>query len=315
MKRLLFVDDEPNLLAGLRRMLRSQRKEWSMDFVEGGEEALLHLQKTPVDIIISDMRMPKMDGAQLLNEVHRQAPATARLCLSGFSDNGMVLRGLNSIHQYLNKPCESNRLIDILRKILESAAALPDSLPGRLSGIPCLPVALATRQQMRKVLGQEEPSLDDLSGLVELDLGLSCRLVQLVHSGFFGTPRHLESIDDACRLLGVGNLRKLSETLEASSLPELEEEWLRGLGQRARQVSRRATARAREQGLSARDCENARVRGALYGLSELACAACGWPVSQAGADRFLMNLWGLPAELSEPDSSAARIVGEIEELQ
>jgi len=69
MKNILFVDDEPVLLDGLRRSLRSMRNEWSITFAGSGEEALKVLEKAPFDVVVSDMRMPKMDGAQLLNEV------------------------------------------------------------------------------------------------------------------------------------------------------------------------------------------------------------------------------------------------------
>ena len=66
--RILFVDDEVNLLLGLRRMLRSQRDVWEVDFAEGGEEALAKLAEQPFDVLVSDMRMPGMDGAAFLSK-------------------------------------------------------------------------------------------------------------------------------------------------------------------------------------------------------------------------------------------------------
>jgi len=83
MKRILFVDDEPNILAGLKRQLRSQRKEWEMAFAESGEAALDMLSETPFDVVVSDMRMPGMDGAELLNRVKERYPETVRIILSG----------------------------------------------------------------------------------------------------------------------------------------------------------------------------------------------------------------------------------------
>ena len=69
MRRVLFVDDEPRILEGLRRMLRPQRHEWEMAFAPGGEAALAMMEASPFDVIVSDMRMPGMDGATLLCRV------------------------------------------------------------------------------------------------------------------------------------------------------------------------------------------------------------------------------------------------------
>jgi YesN/AraC family two-component response regulator len=82
-KRILFVDDEVNMLQGLRRMLNTMRHEWDMVFVESGQEALALLAQTPCDVIVSDMRMPGMDGVQLLTQVMERFPLTVRIILSG----------------------------------------------------------------------------------------------------------------------------------------------------------------------------------------------------------------------------------------
>lgn len=294
MNRLLFVDDEPNLLAGLRRMLRSERNQWEMEFAEGGEEALSKLQQQPVDIVISDMRMPRMDGAELLNQVQQRQPATARICLSGFSDGALIMRGLGSIHQYLNKPCDSSHLIQTVRNILEAGRLLPPLLHERLCALTCLPVAGDAIQSVQEELAREEPCLQQLGKLASYDLGLSCRLLQLVHSGFFGTPRHVESVEDACRLLGIAKLRKLCEIPDGFSSGNLDSDWLVELGQKAEYLSRRAYLLARESGLSPKECDYSRLAGALQGLPKLACAACSWPEVVPEAGLFLTRLWGLP---------------------
>ena len=82
-KRILFVDDEPMVLQGLQRMLRHMRTDWDMAFVESGSKALDLMAQTPCDVVVSDMRMPGMNGAELLNEVMKRHPKTVRLILSG----------------------------------------------------------------------------------------------------------------------------------------------------------------------------------------------------------------------------------------
>jgi YesN/AraC family two-component response regulator len=80
---ILFVDDEPNLIDGLRRMLRSFRQRWNIAFATSGSEALELMSQRPFDVIVSDMRMPGMDGRQLLEEVEKRHPQTVRVVLSG----------------------------------------------------------------------------------------------------------------------------------------------------------------------------------------------------------------------------------------
>ena len=85
-KRILFVDDEVMILKGLQLMLRSMRGEWEMEFVESAEAALRVLSQRTFDVIVSDMRMPGMNGAELLAEVMKRFPATVRLILSGYAN-------------------------------------------------------------------------------------------------------------------------------------------------------------------------------------------------------------------------------------
>ena len=79
MTRVLFVDDETRVLEGLQRMLRARRHEWEMVFADNGPSALEACDRLPFDVVVSDMRMPGMDGASLLSEVQRRHPDTVRI--------------------------------------------------------------------------------------------------------------------------------------------------------------------------------------------------------------------------------------------
>jgi DNA-binding NtrC family response regulator len=105
-KRILFVDDEAMTLQALERMLRPMRDEWEMEFVDSGQKALELMAQSPFDVIVSDMRMPGMNGAELLNEVMKRYPQTMRLILSAYPDQEMVMKCVGSTHQYLMKPCD-----------------------------------------------------------------------------------------------------------------------------------------------------------------------------------------------------------------
>jgi len=106
-KRILFVDDEPMVLKGLQRTLRKMRQEWDMAFTASGKEALDILDQQPMDVIVSDLKMPQMDGMQLLTEVKARHPHVARIILSGHLEHEMTLQSVQYAHQNLSKPCDA----------------------------------------------------------------------------------------------------------------------------------------------------------------------------------------------------------------
>ena len=132
-KRILFVDDESMVLSGLQRSLRLMRSEWEMVFAPGGNEALAAMDLQPFDIIVTDMRMPGMDGAQLLEEVQRRSPQTLRMVLSGQSDRETILRSVNPAHQFISKPCEGEELKSQVDPCLCPQGSLAKSGSARIS--------------------------------------------------------------------------------------------------------------------------------------------------------------------------------------
>src|ERR1700722_17073118 len=117
-RRILFVDDEPMLLSGLKRSLHAMRQEWDMTFVSGGHEALQAMAERPFDIVVTDMRMPVMDGAHLLEEIKIKYPQCLRFVLSGQADRDAILKTVNPAHQFLSKPCEGAELKKRLTRAL-----------------------------------------------------------------------------------------------------------------------------------------------------------------------------------------------------
>jgi response regulator RpfG family c-di-GMP phosphodiesterase len=116
---VLCVDDEPNILSALRRTLRTGG--WRVLTAGSGAEALQMLATEAVDIVISDMRMPEMDGAVLLEQVHARWPETIRLLLTGHADTDAAIAAINRgrIFRYLSKPWDDGELHSILRQGLQ----------------------------------------------------------------------------------------------------------------------------------------------------------------------------------------------------
>jgi CheY-like chemotaxis protein len=137
MKRILFVDDEQNVLFGVRRMLHDVRDRWDMEFVTSGEAALLACKERSFDVLVSDLRMAGMDGAELLERVRDQFPGTARMILSGYSEPALAARAALVADRVLAKPCDPRELKDAIERLsvvqdifcTPSGGAAIDSIP------------------------------------------------------------------------------------------------------------------------------------------------------------------------------------------
>ena len=211
MKTLLFVDDEPRLLQGLQRLLRPMRHEWDMNFVESGAQALAFMATQPVDILISDMMMPGMDGSQLLNEVLKRHPQTVRIILSGQAGPEAILRLVGPAHQYLSKPCDPEEL----RKAITRSLALRDllgnerlkQLATRIKNLPILP---ALQNQLTEELRKDSPSVERVGEIISRDIGMTVKILQLVNSAFFGLAQPVNNPTEAAVYLGLNTIRSLA---------------------------------------------------------------------------------------------------------
>lgn len=328
MKTLLFVDDEAKVLQGLQRQLRLMRHEWDMHFVDGGLPALAFMAEHPVDVIVSDMIMPCMDGSQLLSEVSQRHPSTVRIVLSGHAEREAVMRLIGPAHQYLSKPCNA----DELREAVARAFALRDMLVNdRLkklaTRLKCLPVLPTLYKQLTEELRNDEPSLDRVGEIIFRDIGMTAKILQLVNSAFFGLPQPVSNPADAIMYLGLSTLRSLvlsmqvfsqfdQKACELFSLDVLERHsWLTGVS--ARRI-------ARYERRDAKFLDQCFLAGLLHDIGELilatslgkeygdvlhAAKAQNRPVWQVEAEHFgashadvgayLLALWGLPNPIIE----------------
>jgi HD-like signal output (HDOD) protein/CheY-like chemotaxis protein len=209
-RRILFVDDDQNVLAGLRNLLRKQRDLWEMLFSGGGIEALAEMEKAPVDVIVTDMRMPGMDGGTLLRHVKDLYPSTVRIVLSGYADRLAVARVVAVAHQFLSKPAEA----DTVRAVIERACGLQTLLANtylqRVVGtIDQLPALSSHYWVLAQAIARPESSIADIAAIVEGDPAMSLKVLQLVNSAYFGMSQRTDSIPRAVAYLGLDNLKGL----------------------------------------------------------------------------------------------------------
>lgn len=210
-KGILFVDDEPNILSGIKRMLRSMRNDFDFHFAESGRSALELMETQRIDVVVSDMRMPGMDGSDFLNEVKQHFPQAVRIMLTGQADEKSVIRTISIVHQFLSKPCDPKKLKDVLAR----AGVLHDLMTNNhlkelISGIGTLPSLPSVYAELQKVLNDPEASIDDVSAIIEQDIAMAAKLLQLVNSSFFGLYTKVDSPTRAVQLLGLDTIKILA---------------------------------------------------------------------------------------------------------
>ena len=271
-KKVLFVDDEPNILDGLRRMLRSLRNQYDMQFAGGGREALQFMAADRYDVVISDMRMPGMDGAEFLEIIQKQYPHTIRIMLTGQADEQSILRTVGVVHQFLAKPCDP----ELLKTILVQTAALQDilsdgALKDLISQIGALPSLPSTYDKLRRAINTADVDVLKVGKIIEQDMAMTAKVLHLVNSAFFGIYTKVDSPTRAVQLLGLDTIKALvlglgifTQMKAPARVLSLEALWLHSLS-----VGKTAKAIAVEEGQATEAISNAFLAGTLHDIGKL----------------------------------------------
>jgi putative nucleotidyltransferase with HDIG domain len=316
--RIVFVDDELNILQAMARSLHGMRNEWNMEFISSGAAALESLRKSPADVIVSDMRMPGMDGWQLLAQVKRLYPQTVRLVLSGHADPSSVMLAVGTAQLYLAKPCESGALkaaimqTQMLRQMLSSDRFAP--LVGEVGMLPSAPTAF---QQILGCLQDPDSSLADAAKIIARDVAMTANIMKLVNSAFFGARRPITTIDRAVAYLGTDTLGALvlgHSVFHSGVAMGVDGFSLEQLWQHSEQTAAAARAIAFSEELSAAKADEAFLAGILHDVGKIiyATKARAHPDETTAAEMvaqmdahhaevgaYLLGLWGFPNSIVE----------------
>jgi HD-like signal output (HDOD) protein/ActR/RegA family two-component response regulator len=325
MKRILFVDDDPNVLAGLKASLWSRRMDWDMHFANGGAIGIDRLLKTQFDVLVTDIRMPGVDGIALLTRARADSPQTIRIALSGYANEVQSLRLVSLVHLYLSKPCEPKRLEASIERCLSVQTQIQsDDLRGRLGLIADLTPMPSTFAALLGAL--EDPSVDAhmVARVIQNDPGVSAKVLQVCNSAFFRLPRRVSNVQQAVSYLGLSTVRSITIAAEVFKaepiLPanldlELLQRHALGIATIAKSVAAKAVAAKtvlpddaflagllHDVGLLALgrlhpqkvQCALEAVAGGMS-LAEAEQTHVG--VEHATAGAYLLGLWGLPYEV------------------
>ncbi|MEM7515647.1 MAG: HDOD domain-containing protein, partial [Planctomycetota bacterium] len=277
-----------------------------------------------MDAIVTDMRMPGMDGASFLAEARRIAPDACRLILSGQADEAMALRALPVAHQFLHKPCDRDQIVTAVdRKCAVRDILMDADLRRLVVETKSLPSPAAARRQLHAALSNPLFGGAEVSAIIERDAALSAKFLQLANSAFFSLPHVVLDVREAIRMLG---LPTIEHVLQATDVFETLPEQAELQGQDLLQFKRRTFAVANLASRIAEQCQLdacvARTAGMLHDIGvlvfaksrpeaaeiawtravsegrtfvELEEAEIGATHAQLGAS--LLGVWGLPESI------------------
>ncbi len=209
-KRVLFVDDETMLLDLYKLVFEDEQDQWAINFAAGGKEALDLMSAEPVDVLVSDMRMPGMSGAELVQEVMQRHPRTSRLIMSGYADSEQIAQCLGATHQFIAKPFELSILRGTIGRVCALDSWLMDdtlrTLVAQMRSLPSLP---SLYFRIMDALGSPDCSIEQIGAIIASDPSMTAKILQLVNSAFFGIARRISNPVEAVQFLGVGRVRSL----------------------------------------------------------------------------------------------------------
>ena len=201
--RLLFVDDEPRVLTGVENALLFAQADWEADFAPSGEQAIELMARHEYDVLVTDMKMPGVDGADVLSHAMENHPGIVRLALSGEVDPELAARGIPLCHEFVSKPCEPDELFRIIERVYGTAHTFEtDEMPRILAAIDRLPSSPNLHLEVRAAIDREE-GVDVIARLIETDLAIASSMVRTANSAFYGFRTPTDSVRDAVVRLGT----------------------------------------------------------------------------------------------------------------
>ncbi len=327
-RKILFVDDESQILQGLQRMLHFMRNEWEMRFVAGGAAALDLMEKEPFDVVVTDMRMAGMDGVEFLSEVKKRFAQVIRIVLSGFSNNQMILKSVPLAHQFLAKPCDPQTLVLAISRSCTLYDILREhSLKKLVTQVSTLPSLPALYVELEEVIQSEDSSIERVAEIISQDVGMTAKVLQLANSAFFGLPRKINSPQEAVLFIGFKALEAM--ILSAHIFAQFQntsrfQAMINDLWHHSQATAGIAKALSRQEVMDENINGYASMAGLLHDCGKLVLAdnfpekydaalslseASGVPLWQAeetlfGAHHgsvgaYLLGIWGLPNPLVE----------------
>ena len=316
------------LLEMYRLVFEQDQDRWDIQFAPGAKEALEMMEREPFDVIVSDMRMPGMSGADLFQEVMKLYPKTSRLIMSGYADQEQIAKCIGATHQFIAKPFDIKLLKSTIWRVCALDGWMLDeklrTVVAQLYSVPSLP---SLYFRIMDALNSPDASVDTIGAIVAKDPAMTAKILQLVNSAFFGIARKVSNAMEAVQYLGVGRVRSLVLSLHVFSCFDnmkiknfsIERVWGHSMatGMLAQKIAKMERASREEQ-------DEAYVAGMLHDIGKVMMASSFveqyssavaiaterkipmidaerevFGVTHAEVGAYLLGLWGLPISIVE----------------
>jgi HD-like signal output (HDOD) protein len=211
-KSVLFVDDEKQILKSIKRMFIDS--DYKMFFAEGGRDALDILSNNQIDIVVSDMKMPEMDGYELLKKVKNLYPSAIRIILSGYSEEDIIYKAIHSnlVKLYIFKPWKADELKNTIDDIFKTQELLNNkNILDIINSIENLPTVPDTYIKLNNAIDRDL-YLDGITKIIEDDPVVSSEILHIANTAFYGVKTG--SIKNAILNLGLSNIKNIVLTSE-----------------------------------------------------------------------------------------------------
>ncbi len=324
---ILFVDDDLDILQGYKNMLFTMRKKWELFLAPSVTKALEILNNNKIDIIIADLKMPGLDGNDLLNIVKEKWPKIIRIVLSGQQDYSQILTTTQNAHQFLSKPCDGSMMKAKIQLTYMLQGYMRDQkLKEIISGLDNLPTLPKIYLDLEKALSSERSSMKEIAGIISHDITITAKILQLVNSAFFGLPTTIANISQAVQYLGINIIKSLVIYIKVFSMVDEEPEqrnFYSHIWEHSYKVANAAKAIAIAENFDQSEVEEAFLSGLLHDIGKIIMTKLDnypekviahaksnnlnfsdaeldlFETSHAEAGAYLLGIWGLPDRLVE----------------
>ncbi|MGG7448260.1 HDOD domain-containing protein [Kosakonia oryzendophytica] len=300
--QVMFVDDESRVLSGIERAIMMHDADWECRFATSGPEALAMLEETPADVVVSDMRMPFMDGAELLAQVRDRWPGTIRMILSGYSEPDATRRMLEVAHRFVAKPCDSATLLTMigsaltLRDMFKDPAVL--GMVGRINQLPASPKVFT---EVCQLIASPASDTRQIAERLASDPALSAKIMQLANSAWFSRGGKIHDIGSAITHLGLEQVKLLVLASQFFADAKVDP-YVEQLQHSALLASKLAERIAGHQGLEPTAALLANIALLIPEMredgGETTLTRDNTPMRSA-VGAYLLALWGLPMDIVE----------------
>lgn len=221
-KNILFVDDELSILKSIKRSFL--KSGYNIFLANSAKEGIDIIRENHIDVVVSDVKMPEVDGLAFLRQVKSSYPSIDRIVLSGFVEMDLVLRAIikGIAFDYITKPWDNDVLLEKLSYIIliREQIGYTDIIQ-KLNQMEVLPKVDSIYLELKKTLN-EKPSIDDVSHIAKKDIAITTKIMQLVNSAFY-TKNKIGSLDQAIEILGVRGIKNIIENSSLSDNISLNE--------------------------------------------------------------------------------------------